>query len=120
MEFRVLGPLEVWCDGRRVPVSAAKQRTLLAILLLRAGRVVAPEELIDQRWGERPPTSARKTLHNYVRRIRTTLAAGADARGRAPDAAHRVIRVSAAAGAPSLACTASSGCGAGAAGHRRR
>jgi DNA-binding SARP family transcriptional activator len=78
-----LGPLEVWCDGRRVPVSAAKQRTLLAILLLRAGRVVAAEELIDQQWGERPPTSARKTLHNYVRRLRTTLAAGADARGRA-------------------------------------
>jgi DNA-binding SARP family transcriptional activator/Tfp pilus assembly protein PilF len=79
MEFRVLGPVEVWCDGRRVPVLAAKQRTLLAILLLRAGRVVAAEELIDRLWGERPPTSARKTLHNYVRRLRTTLAAGADA-----------------------------------------
>jgi len=77
MEFRVLGPLEVWCDGQRVPVSAAKQRTLLAILLLRAGRVVAAEELIDRLWGERPPATARKTLHNYVRRLRTTLAAGA-------------------------------------------
>jgi DNA-binding SARP family transcriptional activator len=79
MEFRVLGPLEVWCDGRRVPVSAAKQRTLLAILLLRAGRVVAAEELIDRLWGERPPATARKTLHNYVRRLRMALAAGADA-----------------------------------------
>jgi DNA-binding SARP family transcriptional activator/Tfp pilus assembly protein PilF len=77
MEFRILGPLEVWCGGRRVPVSAAKQRTLLAILLLRAGRVVAAEALIDRLWGERPPATARKTLHNYVRRLRTTLAAGA-------------------------------------------
>jgi DNA-binding SARP family transcriptional activator len=79
IEFRVLGPLEVWCDGQRVPVSAAKQRTLLAILLLHAGRVVAAEELIDQLWGERPPATARKTLHNYVRRLRTTLAEGAEA-----------------------------------------
>jgi DNA-binding SARP family transcriptional activator len=77
MEFRILGPLEVWSDGQRVPVTAAKQRTLLATLLLRAGRVVAADELIDGLWDERPPTTARKTLHNYVHRLRAVLAHGA-------------------------------------------
>jgi DNA-binding SARP family transcriptional activator len=74
MEFRILGPVEVWSNDRRVPVTAAKQRTLLAALLLRAGRVMAADELIDRLWDQNPPATARKTLHNYVRRLRVTLA----------------------------------------------
>jgi len=41
VEFRVLGPLEVVEDGRPVPIVAAKQRALLATLLLRANQFVA-------------------------------------------------------------------------------
>ena len=41
MEFRVLGPFEVLHEGAVVPVSAAKQRALLAVLLLRAGTTVS-------------------------------------------------------------------------------
>ena len=37
MEFRVLGPFEVLHEGAVVPVSAAKHRALLAVLLLRVG-----------------------------------------------------------------------------------
>ena len=34
MEFRILGPLEAVAEGRVVALNAAKQRALLAILLL--------------------------------------------------------------------------------------
>lgn len=73
IEFRVLGPLEVIIGGRPVVVAAAKQRTLLATLLLRANRVVAASELIDGLWGERPPAGARNTLRTYVMRLRQLL-----------------------------------------------
>src|ERR671914_95262 len=58
MEFRILGPLEVVEDGRTVDVGAAKQRALLAVLLLNANRVVSRDELIEALWGERAPRGA--------------------------------------------------------------
>src|SRR5688572_18600092 len=79
MRFRILGPLEVW-DGRAwVSVSAGKQRILLAMLLLDAGRPVHRDRLVDALWGERPPQSARRILPHYVWRLRGLLtAAGPD------------------------------------------
>jgi DNA-binding SARP family transcriptional activator len=47
MEFRILGPLEVLDDGRVVDVGAAKQRALLAVLLLNANHVVSSDELLE-------------------------------------------------------------------------
>ncbi len=47
MEFRILGPLEVLDDGRSLEVSGAKQRSLLAVLLLNANRVVSSDRLIS-------------------------------------------------------------------------
>jgi DNA-binding SARP family transcriptional activator len=48
MRFRVLGSLGVW-DGRAwLPVRAAQQRTVLAVLLVSAGRVVTTERLVDE------------------------------------------------------------------------
>lgn len=41
MEFRILGPLEVLENGRRLELGGAKQRALLAILLLHANEVVS-------------------------------------------------------------------------------
>ena len=34
MDFRILGPLAVFDDGREVPINGFKERSLLAILLL--------------------------------------------------------------------------------------
>ena len=52
MEFRILGPLEV-ADGDSVtPLAGAKQRALLAVLLLSANEVVSSDRLIDDLWGE--------------------------------------------------------------------
>jgi predicted ATPase/DNA-binding SARP family transcriptional activator len=75
MEFRVLGPFEVLNDGAVVPVSAAKQRALLMLLLLRAGTTVSGRRLIEDLW-EHPPVSARKVLQTYVSKLRQVLPDG--------------------------------------------
>ncbi|OAA18718.1 DNA-binding transcriptional activator of the SARP family [Frankia sp. EI5c] len=72
--FALLGPLEVRDDlGRSVPVSAPKQRGVLAALLVDAGTVVSADRLADLLWDGSPPPSARKTLENYVSRLRRLL-----------------------------------------------
>ncbi len=50
MEFRVLGPLEVTSEGRLLDLGGAKQRALLAMLLLDANTVVSTDRLTDGLW----------------------------------------------------------------------
>ena len=59
MEFLILGPLEARVDGRGLALGGAKQRALLALLLLHRNEVVSTDRLIDGLWGEdrRPPPS---------------------------------------------------------------
>ncbi|MFG2652242.1 BTAD domain-containing putative transcriptional regulator [Streptomyces sp. NPDC048436] len=71
-EYRLLGPLEVLLDGAPVAMRAAKQRALLASLLVDANKVVSTDTLIDRLW-EEPPDGARNALQNYVLRLRRTL-----------------------------------------------
>jgi DNA-binding SARP family transcriptional activator len=80
VEFRLLGPIEVWAAGRRVPVSSAQQRTLLAVLLLHANRVVPTERLVELLWGTAPPRTARSVVQVQVSGLRRLLRAepGAD------------------------------------------
>ncbi|MFC0546969.1 AfsR/SARP family transcriptional regulator [Kutzneria chonburiensis] len=73
MRFRILGPLEVSLAGRPVPIRAAKHRTLLASLLLRANRVVPVDALVERLWAGNPPARAKGTLQTYVLRLRQTL-----------------------------------------------
>ncbi|MEV0391330.1 BTAD domain-containing putative transcriptional regulator [Nonomuraea sp. NPDC050643] len=73
MEFRVLGPVEIWRDGRNVPIVGEKLRTLLAILVLRAGQVVRHDELAHALWGERPPATGRRALHSQLWSLRRLL-----------------------------------------------
>ena len=83
LDFRVLGPLEVWREGERVVIPAPKQRALLGLLLLRANQPVHQAELIDQLWGEEAPPTARASLQNLVHALRTRL--GADRLERQPE-----------------------------------
>jgi DNA-binding SARP family transcriptional activator/class 3 adenylate cyclase/tetratricopeptide (TPR) repeat protein len=76
MEFRVLGPLEVTVGRLPVPIGRGKQRAILALLILNAGRMVSSERLIDEIWGERPPATGPKALHVYVSRLRKALGPG--------------------------------------------
>jgi DNA-binding SARP family transcriptional activator len=73
MEFRILGPLEVVEGERAVEVASAKQRALLAMLLLHANEVVSAERLIDALWEEEPPETAAKALQVYVFQLRKLL-----------------------------------------------
>jgi DNA-binding SARP family transcriptional activator len=73
MEFRILGPLEVVDQGRRLPLGAAKQRALLAVLLLHANEVVSSDRLIDGLWGDQPPETAAKVVQVYVSQLRKAL-----------------------------------------------
>jgi DNA-binding SARP family transcriptional activator/Tfp pilus assembly protein PilF len=79
-EFCLLGPLVVRRGGVVVPVTAGKQRVVLAALLLSANRVVSLEELNAALWGLAPPASARVTLQNYVKRLRQGLGGAAGSR----------------------------------------
>src|SRR5438045_7244672 len=76
MEFRVLGPLEVRDGDGSLPLAGAKQRALLALLLLHANRVVSRDRLIDQLWGDEPPETAVTTVQVYVSRLRKLLPPG--------------------------------------------
>jgi YVTN family beta-propeller protein len=75
VEFRILGPLEVIEQERAVPLGGAKQRALLAVLLLHRREVVSTDRLIDDLWGERPPATAAKTVQVYISRLRKALGA---------------------------------------------
>ena len=71
--FGVLGPLEVERDGEQLSLGGAKQRAVLAVLLLRAGEVVSLDRLIDEIWGSDPPPSAPHTVESYISRLRQLL-----------------------------------------------
>ncbi len=73
MQFRLLGPIEVEEEGRTLVLGSAKQRALLAVLLLHANEVVSRDRLIDDLWGERPPVSATHSLDVFISRLRKTL-----------------------------------------------
>ena len=73
MEFQILGPFEAFIDGSRVSPRAAKQRALLAILLLHANEPVSVDRLIADLWAGRPPATAAKTVQTYVSQLRKLL-----------------------------------------------
>lgn len=79
MEFWILGPIEVWSEGRQVRLGGVKQRALLAVLLLHRNEVVSVDRLIDELWEGQPPATAVKTVQVHVSQLRKAL--GRDKRG---------------------------------------
>jgi predicted ATPase/DNA-binding SARP family transcriptional activator len=77
VEFQLLGDVEARLDGRPLDTGHARQRAVLAALLVDVGRPVPAEHLIDRVWADRPPHRARNALSAYVSRLRGLLA-GAD------------------------------------------
>ena len=73
MEFRILGPLEVFDGERRLPLGGPKRRAVLALLLLDANRVVPTFRLIEGVWGDDPPRLAHTSLQNHILRLRREL-----------------------------------------------
>ncbi|MEU6409623.1 BTAD domain-containing putative transcriptional regulator [Microbispora sp. NPDC046933] len=73
LRFAVLGPVLAWCDGVELDLGTPLQRSILAMLLLREGHAVTPDEMIDGVWGEDAPPRALGALRTYVSRLRTVL-----------------------------------------------
>jgi len=73
VEFRILGPVEIWLDGMPRSLDGSKQRTVLAALLLARGRILSDDRLSRMLWGDRPPTTADAQLHTHVSRLRKLL-----------------------------------------------
>ena len=82
MWLSVLGPLYVCGSSGEVTIAAAKQRAVLAALLVRANRVVSFDEFAEDVWDGAPPRAARATLRNYVKSLRRDLG---------PDIGERII-----------------------------
>jgi DNA-binding SARP family transcriptional activator/Tfp pilus assembly protein PilF len=73
LEFCLLGPVVVRRGGMALPVPRGRQRAVLAVLLLNAGRVVSVGEIAEALWGAAPLPSAPATVRNYVKRLRSVL-----------------------------------------------
>ena len=72
-ELRLLGPVQAVRAGREIPLGGPKQRAVLALLLVDAGRTVPAGRLIEDLWRGRTPPGAAKTLRSYVSRLRSAL-----------------------------------------------
>ncbi|MFI6180068.1 BTAD domain-containing putative transcriptional regulator [Nonomuraea sp. NPDC051191] len=73
MRLNVLGPMELVVAGQAVPVGPPKQRALLALLVMHAGRVLPADLLADRLWSGDPPPSAQASLQVYVSNLRRRL-----------------------------------------------
>jgi DNA-binding SARP family transcriptional activator/class 3 adenylate cyclase len=70
LEFRLLGELEAVLDGQPLPLGGARQRALVALLLLRANEVVSRDRLIEDLWRDHAPETASNALAALVVRLR--------------------------------------------------
>jgi DNA-binding SARP family transcriptional activator len=73
LRYHLLGPIEVVRDSRPVELGAPKQRTVLAVLLLGAGRVVSTDRIVETVWGENAPPSVQAGVQAYISNLRRLL-----------------------------------------------
>ena len=73
VEYRILGSLEASRDGSPIALGGAKQKTLLARLLLAQNRVVTTDDLIETIWPDDPPVKPSTSLQGYVSHLRKAL-----------------------------------------------
>ncbi|MEU6714644.1 AfsR/SARP family transcriptional regulator [Nonomuraea sp. NPDC046802] len=57
-------------NGESITPTAAKPRTVLAVLAMNANRVVPLETLSEELWDGNPPKSAKTTIQTYVMQVR--------------------------------------------------
>src|SRR6266487_5778062 len=78
MDYRILGPLEAFDGERQLPLGGARQRAVLALLLLHGNETLMRDVIVDELWGENPPQTAGKVLQNCVSALRKELPGGVD------------------------------------------
>ncbi|MGW6741575.1 tetratricopeptide repeat protein [Streptomyces sp. NPDC055025] len=72
MKFRILGPLEVRANHRKMQLTGARQQIVLAMLLLNVNQSVTLGDLVDAVWDD-PPRTAEKQIRNTVSTLRGLL-----------------------------------------------
>jgi predicted ATPase/DNA-binding SARP family transcriptional activator len=74
MRVRILGPLEVEDEsGRAVELGRPKQRALLALLAINPNSELSTDRIIDELWGDQPPSDGPRNVRVYVSRLREVL-----------------------------------------------
>ncbi|WP_237101867.1 BTAD domain-containing putative transcriptional regulator [Nonomuraea sp. MG754425] len=74
VEFRLLGSIEAHVNGRAIDVGPARQRCVLAALLMDPNQPIPADQLVERVWADRAPRQARGTLRTYLTRLRHALA----------------------------------------------
>jgi DNA-binding SARP family transcriptional activator len=71
VRVRLVGPLRVYVDGRRVAdPPAGRAASLLAMLAVDAGHLVPIDRIIDDLWPDGPPAKAKENVASLVSRLR--------------------------------------------------
>jgi SARP family transcriptional regulator, regulator of embCAB operon len=70
VRFALLGPLAVHRDDSACSPPEPQLQQMLALLLLRAGRLVHTDSIAHEVWGARPPADARTRLQELVSQLR--------------------------------------------------
>lgn len=73
VEFRLLGAVEAYHDGRQVKLGPRKQRLTLGVLALEANRPVAVDRLVALNWPSSPPRTAEHAVRVSVSQLRSIL-----------------------------------------------
>ena len=73
IDVRLLGAVEAHRDHEPVSLGGRGPTTLLALLALNPGEVVAIDRIIDAVWEGEPPATAVNTVQVYVSRLRRAL-----------------------------------------------
>ncbi|MBB5873460.1 DNA-binding SARP family transcriptional activator/Flp pilus assembly protein TadD [Allocatelliglobosispora scoriae] len=71
--IRLLGPCEVTGPLGTAGLVGTRQRVLVALLALDAGKALTQSRLIDTLWGDDPPRTAVRTLQSHIARVRQAL-----------------------------------------------
>jgi DNA-binding SARP family transcriptional activator len=73
LRFEVLGEVRALRGGVPIDLGPAKQRAVLAVLLLQAGRPVPTHQIVDAVWGDEPPENGANVVQKYVAGLRRVL-----------------------------------------------
>jgi DNA-binding SARP family transcriptional activator len=80
LTLRVLGAFEAYDGERAVELGGPRQRSVLALLAVARGRVVAVDRIVEGLWRGEPPPSAIGALQAYISHLRRALEPGRAAR----------------------------------------
>lgn len=73
LRFELLGPQRAWYADCPIDLGPGKQRAVLAVLLLSAGRPVPTGQIVDAVWPDEPPANGPNVVQKYVAGLRRVL-----------------------------------------------